>query len=230
MDSSASPILLERTIGITFKDKELLHQALTHRSAVRRSRAGGHNERLEFLGDAVLELVATEYLFQYSEKDEGELTSWRAALVKGEHLAAIAKELKLGDFLHMSRGEDASGGRAKESTIANALEALIGAIFLDQGYEPAREFCQNFILIRLRALLAQGKDKDQKSLLQEKSQELTGVTPHYEVISDDGPDHDKTFICAVFIGTDKIAQGSGNSKQKAEQDAAKEALKVKKWK
>lgn len=182
------------------------------------------------MGDAVLELVTTEYLFQYTDKTEGELTSWRAALVKGEHLAVIGRELKLGEYLHMSRGEEASGGRTKESTLANALEALIGAIFLDQGYEQASEFCRNFILVRLRSLLAQGKDKDTKSLLQEKAQEITGITPHYEVMSDEGPDHDKTFVSAVFIGEEKIAEGSGNSKQRAEQDAAKNALQVKGWK
>jgi ribonuclease-3 len=230
MDASASPVLLERTIGISFRKKDLLHQALTHRSAVRRSRAGGHNERLEFLGDAVLELVATEHLFQYTEKTEGELTSWRAALVQGEHLARVAAELKLGEYLHMSRGEEASGGRNKESTLANALEALIGAIFLDQGYDPAKQFCEQFILVRLRALLAQGKDKDTKSLLQEKAQEFFGITPHYDVIADDGPDHDKTFVCAVFVGEEKIAEGKGNSKQKAEQDAAKNGLKARGWK
>ena len=228
--STASPVSLEKTVQVSFRNKDLLHQALTHRSAVRGRNALSHNERLEFLGDAVLELVATEYLFQYREKTEGELTSWRAALVKGEHLAFVAREIKLGEYLHMSRGEEASGGRDKESTLANGLEALIGAIFLDQGYEVARQFCNTFILVRLKGLLAQGKDKDEKSVFQERAQEVTGITPHYQVLSDSGPDHDKVFVCAVFIGTEQVAQGEGNSKQRAEQEAAKAGLKVKGWK
>jgi len=223
-------INLEKTIGVIFKNKDLIVQALTHRSAVRGKRSQGHNERFEFLGDAVLELVATEYLFQYYDKSEGELTNWRAALVKGEHLAKVANEIKLGDYIHMSRGEEASGGREKISTLANTLEALIGAIFLDHGYEQAKEFCDNFILRHLQDLLKAGKDRDEKSVFQEKSQELFNVTPHYEVISESGPDHDKNFVSAVYLGDEKIAEGSGNSKQRAEQEAAKNGLKVKKWK
>ena len=220
---------LEKAIGVQFGNKDTLKQALTHRSAVRHSRANGHNERLEFLGDAVLELVATEYLFQFREKSEGELTNWRAALVKGEHLATVAKEINLGQYLYMSRGEEASGGREKVSTLANALEALIGAIFFDQGYPAANDFCNTYILTKLQKLLAQGKHKDEKSVLQEKAQEIVGLTPHYEVVDDSGPDHDKTFISAVFFGEEKIAEGEGNSKQRAEQAAAKQALKVKGW-
>lgn len=197
---------------------------------MRGKNALSHNERLEFLGDAVLELVATEYLFQYREKTEGELTSWRAALVKGEHLATVARDIKLGAYIHMSKGEEASGGRDKESTLANALEALIGAIFLDQGYEIASQFCNTFILVRLKGLLAQGKDKDEKSVFQERAQEVTGTTPHYQVLSDSGPDHDKIFICAVFIGEEQVAKGKGNSKQRAEQEAARAGLKAKGWK
>lgn len=230
MSTAASPISLEKTIGVSFRNKDLLHQSLTHRSSVRGKNSLAHNERMEFLGDAVLELVSTEYLFQYREKTEGELTSWRSALVNGEHLASVAREIKLGDYVNMSRGEEASGGRDKESTLANALEALIGAIFLDQGYEVVRQFCDAFILVRLQELLAQGKDKDEKSAFQERAQEEMGVTPHYEVLSDSGPDHDKIFICAVFLGDEQIAQGTGNSKQRAEQDAAKAGLKAKGWK
>lgn len=223
-------IHLEKDIGVHFKNKELIVRALTHRSAARESRIHGHNERLEFLGDAVLELVATEFLFQFRDKTEGELTNWRAALVQGEHLATVGRSLKLGDFLQMSRGEEASGGRSKESTIANAVEALIGAIFLDQGYETARLFCDTYILIKLQELIAQGKDKDEKSFFQEKAQEITGITPHYELESEEGPDHDKVFLCAAFIGEERIAEGRGASKQKAEQEAAKAAIKAKKWK
>lgn len=227
--SPAPIITLEKTISVVFRNKELLLEALTHRSAVRRSIARHHNERLEFLGDAVLELLATEYLFRVSEKPEGELTNYRSALVKGEHLASVARELKLGEYLIMSRGEEASGGREKPSTLANALEALIGALYLDQGFDVAQRFCSDFILVRLQQLLAAGKHRDEKSVFQERSQELLGITPHYEVLSEEGPDHEKLFICAAFIGEQMIAKGRGSSKQRAELDAAKEALKVKKW-
>jgi len=205
-------------------------QALTHRSAVRGKKGRRHNERFEFLGDAVLELVATEYLFQFHDKSEGELTNWRAALVKGEHLSSVAMELKLGEFIYMSRGEEASGGREKISTLANTLEALIGAIFLDQGFDEAQKFCNDFILVRLQELLKQGKDRDEKSVFQEKSQELLNITPYYEVIEEKGPDHDKEFTSAVFLGEEQVAIGKGNSKQRAEQEAAKKGLRVKKWK
>ncbi len=221
---------LERAIGIKFTNKDLLMQALTHRSAVRGKRVQSHNERFEFLGDAVLELVSTEYLFQFREKSEGELTNWRSALVKGEHLAKIARSINLGEYIFLSRGEDLSGGRKKISTLANTLEALIGAIFLDHGYNIARDFCIKYILVHLDDLLRAGKDRDEKSVFQEKAQELLNITPHYEVTDEKGPDHDKQFTCAVYIGDEKIAEGKGNSKQRAQQDAAKKALKVKKWK
>ncbi|MBT3292652.1 ribonuclease III [Candidatus Peregrinibacteria bacterium] len=229
MSQPASFINLEKTIGVLFKDKNMLVRALTHRSSVRQSRSIGHNERLEFLGDAVLELVSTEYLFQFTDKSEGELTSWRSALVKGEHLATVANEIQLGSYIFMSRGEEASGGREKPSTLANAVEALIGALFLDQGYDKAKDFCDQFILNHLQKLLAEGKHQDFKSVFQEKSQELLGITPHYEVISEEGPDHDKEFTCAVFLQDERVAEGKGNSKQRAEQAAAKQGIQVKKW-
>ncbi|ALM09623.1 MAG TPA: ribonuclease III [Candidatus Peribacter riflensis] len=222
--------LLEKSLHLSFKDKDLLAQSLTHRSATGKARLKKHNERMEFLGDAVLELVATEHLFSFENKSEGELTNWRAALVNGKQLAVVARELKLGDYLFMSRGEEASGGRDKESTLANALEALIGAIYLDQGFDAAREFCFAHILMRLDELLKAGKHRDFKSVFQEKAQELLGVTPHYDVVAESGPDHDKEFTCAVFVGSDRVAQGSGASKQEAEQAAAQAGLNVKKWK
>jgi len=223
-------VLLEKTIDYRFRNKELLLQALTHRSAARESRAHGNNERLEFLGDAVLELAVTEYLFHLSEKPEGELTNWRAALVQSENLARVAKSLKLGDYLLMSRGEEASDGRKRVSTLANALEALIGAIYLDRGMEAATDFCARFIFVHLQDLLAQGKHRDEKSVFQEKAQEHMGITPHYETMSETGPDHDKKFVCGVFLEEEKIAEGTGNSKQRAEQDAAKAGLRAKGWK
>ncbi len=229
MSQPESFILLEKAIGVSFRNKDYLVQSLTHRSALRQSRSNGHNERLEFLGDAVLELVVTDYLYRFSEKSEGELTSWRSALVKGEHLATVARELKLGDYLYMSKGEEASGGRDKPSTLANALEALIGAIYIDQDFEIAAVFCNDFILVRLNEILALGKHRDDKSYFQEKSQETCGITPHYEVIEESGPDHDKQFVCAVFIGEEEVAKGEGNSKQRAEQSAASAGVKTKGW-
>lgn len=223
-------VILEKSIGHHFRDKDLLMQSLTHRSAVRDSKKSGHNERLEFLGDAVLELAATEYLYHLSEKPEGELTNWRSALVQREHLASVAREIKLGDYLQLSRGEEASGGRDRTSNLANALEALIGAIFLDKGFEEAQAFCHTYILKRLEGLLAAGKDRDEKSVFQERAQEKHGITPHYETIDAVGPDHQKYFTCAVFIGEEKIAEGQGMSKQRAEQAAAKAGLKAKGWK
>jgi ribonuclease-3 len=227
---SASLINLEKSIGCHFRNKDLLMQSLTHRSAVRESRKTGHNERLEFLGDAVLELAATEYLYHLSEKPEGELTNWRSALVQREHLAAVGRDIQLGQYLLLSRGEEASGGRERLSTLANAVEALIGAIYLDKGFEDAKHFCYQFILTKLEGLLAQGKDRDEKSVFQEKAQEKHGITPHYETLEAIGPDHQKIFTCAVFIGEERVAEGKGNSKQKAEQAAAKAGLKAKNWK
>ncbi len=220
---------LEKTIGIVFRNKDMLAESLTHRSASKQQHVNGHNERLEFLGDAVLELIVTEYLFSFRDKNEGELTNWRAALVRGENLAKVATTINLGDYLFMSKGEEASGGRSKESTLANALEALIGAIHLDRGYDAAQSFITKFILVDLQTLLAAGKDRDAKSRFQEKSQELLNITPHYEMVSESGPDHNKTFVCALFIEEQRIAEGSGASKQKAELDAAVNGMEVKGW-
>lgn len=221
---------IERITGVRFKDKELLHQAFTHRSALHERSRHGHNERLEFLGDAVLQLISTEYLYELTDKPEGELTNWRSALVQGNHLCEVAKELKFGDYLYLSRGEEASGGREKHSTLANALEAFIGALYLDQGMDAARSFVHLFILTHLKQLIARGRHRDEKSVFQESAQEKTGLTPTYKMLSETGPDHLKVFTCAVYIGEEKIAEGKGNTKQKAEQEAAKEALRVKGWK
>lgn len=222
--------LLEKSLHLSFRNKDLLAQALTHRSFTGKAKMHKHNERMEFLGDAVLELLTTDYLFSFEGKSEGELTNWRAALVNGKQLAVVARELKLGEYLFMSRGEEASGGRDKESTLANALEALIGGIYLDQGFDAARTFCFDHILTRLEELLKAGKHRDFKSLFQEKAQELLSTTPRYEVIDERGPDHNKTFTCAVYIGEERIAEGSGQSKQEAEQAAAEAGIKKKKWK
>ncbi len=220
---------LEQKIGIKFRNKELLFQALTHRSSMVDRVKRGHNERLEFLGDAVLQLITTEYLYQLTDRPEGELTSWRSALVQGNHLCEVARELHIGEYLFLSRGEEASGGREKDSTLANAVEALIGAMYLDQGLDCAKRFIHTFILTHLKQLLAKGRHRDEKSTFQEIAQEKTGITPTYQTLDESGPDHKKVFTCAVYIGEEKIAEGTGNTKQKAEQDAAKQGLKAKGW-
>jgi len=230
MSEPASHTVLEHAIGAHFRTKDILLQALTHRSAVRESRTNGHNERMEFLGDAVLELASTDHLYRLSGKSEGELTSWRSALVQREHLAAVAREINLGDYLRLSRGEAVAGGRDRDSNLANALEALIGAVYLDRGFPEAQAFCEKFIFPRLQGLLAQGKHRDEKSVFQEIAQEKLGITPHYEAVAAMGPDHDRQFTCAVFLVDEKVAEGKGNSKQRAEQDAAREGLKAKGWK
>lgn len=229
MSNPTSLVGLEQKIGIRFKNRDLLHQALTHRSSLHDRARRGHNERLEFLGDAVLQLVATEYLYQLSDRPEGELTGWRSALVQGNHLCEVARSLTIGQYLFLSRGEEASDGRNKDSTLANAVEALIGAMYLDQGLAVARTFIHTHILTHLKQLLARGKHKDEKSRFQEIAQERTGITPTYSTISETGPDHRKVFTCAVCIGTEQVALGTGPTKQKAEQDAARSALKAKQW-
>lgn len=219
-------------LGVKFKDLTILDLAFVHKSYLNEHRElkSHHNERMEFLGDAVLELVVTEYLFKkYPQEEEGVLTNWRSALVKGKHLAEIAIELDLGLYLYLSRGEERSGGRKKNYILANTLEALIGAIYLDQGYEMIHQFANNFILGRLNKILEQGHHIDAKSRVQEIAQELLGVTPEYIFISESGPDHDKVFTMALFLGKEKVAEGSGSSKQKAEQEAAMAGLRAKQW-
>lgn len=227
----SDPIIssLEKTINTRFRNRDLLLQSLTHRSAVRGRNHAQSYERLEFLGDAVLELAVTEFLYATSNKPEGELTNWRSVLVRGETLAEVAREIRLGDAIIMSKSEASSGGREKDSTLADALEALIGAMYLDQGFDGARVFIDAFILSRLRELLAKGEDRDAKSLFQERAQEELGITPLYKVLEEKGPDHDKIFTVAVCLGKEEIAEGTGPSKQKAEQAAAEQGLKKKSW-
>lgn len=224
---------LEKQIGVKFKNKELIHTAFVHKSYVNEHRGEGieSNERLEFLGDAVLELVATHHLFEkYPEQDEGQMTSFRSALVKGKHLAEIAEALDLGSYLFLSNGEERSGGRAKHYILANTLEALIGAIYLEHGTERAAAFIEKFILTRLDEIIGKGLHIDAKSRFQEICQERENKTPHYDVVKESGPDHNKTFVMGAYIGSKMIATGTGSSKQKAEEEAAKNALKVQKWK
>ncbi len=222
---------LANALGLTVNKEELYHEALTHRSYLNEHRdyAYPHNERLEFLGDAVLELVVTRHLFDTLPNPEGELTSFRAALVNGEMLAKIGKELGLEPFLLMSRGEAKDTGRARNYLIANAVEALIGAIYLDQGYEVAEQFILKHIFSRLSEVMEQGLYTDPKSHFQEMAQEKVGITPSYGVLREWGPDHDRHFVSGVFLEEELIAEGEGRSKQEAQREAAKKALEAKGW-
>jgi len=222
----------EKKIGHTFKDKRLLEQAFTHRSYLNENKSAGreHNERLEFLGDAVLELVVTEFLFaKYPQKPEGELTAYRAALVNTISIAGAATALGMNEFLLLSRGESRDTGRARQIILANAFEALIGALHLDAGYAVAKKFIADQLFHKTEEVVAKRLWQDAKSKLQEIAQERMKITPTYEVSSQSGPDHDRTFVVAAFIGEEKIAEGEGRSKQEAEQAAAEKALVVKGW-
>ncbi len=222
----------EKIIGITFKNKGLLKQAFTHRSYLNENRQlrTEHNERLEFLGDAVLELVITDYLFKkYSEKPEGELTAYRSSLVNYSVLAEEATRLNMNSFLLLSRGEAKDTGRARTIILANAYEALVGAIYLDQGYNAARDFIALGPFNLIDDIVRKGSFIDAKSLFQEKAQEKAGVTPLYKTIREEGPDHDKRFTVGLYLDDDLIVEGSGKAKQEAEQDAARKALEKKGW-
>ncbi len=217
----------ENQIGIEFSNKTLIDTVFTHRSYLNEHRSLDieNNERLEFLGDAVLELCSTEFLFKtFPGKAEGEMTNWRSALVKGESLSKEAKRLGMNDLLKTSRGEAKNTGKARDLLLANALEALIGAIYLDQGYEKAYQFIEKNVLYKLPEILEQGSYYDPKSKFQEMSQEILSITPTYEMISESGPDHAKVFIMGAYLGDKKVGEGSGASKQRAQSDAAKNAL------
>jgi ribonuclease-3 len=223
---------LEKKLNIQFKNIDLLDAAFVHKSYMNehKDKKREHNERLEFLGDAVLELVVTEFLYKsYPGKGEGVLTNWRSALVKGKHLAEISQKLDLGLYLYLSRGEERSGGRKKNYILANTLEALIGAIYLDTDYKTAHNFISEHILKQLGSILELGLHIDAKSRFQEIAQEEVGVTPEYRLLKDDGPDHNKNFIMGAYINNELVAEGTGSSKQKAEQEAATQALKMKGW-
>jgi len=217
----------QKTIDVTFNDEVLLKEALTHRSYLNEDTTWSpqHNERLEFLGDAVLELITTDYLFRtYPQYDEGRLTSVRAALVNYQNLASVARTISLEGALKMSKGEAKDIGRAREVILANACEALLGAMYLDGGYDITKEFVTKHVLCDAESVIANNLDKDAKSSLQELAQERFKVTPHYDVIEEYGPDHKKVFRVGVFLDTKEVAQGEGLSKQDAEIEAAKKAL------
>lgn len=224
--------IFEKKIGITFKDKSLLRQAFVHRSYINENKDSGldHNERLEFLGDAVLELAITDHLYKkYEDKTEGELTAYRSALVNATTCAEVATKLGVNEFLLLSRGELKDTGRARQYILANTLESIIGSIFLDQGYEKAKEFILENISTLIEDIIRDGTWIDAKSLFQEKAQDVEGATPLYKTTKETGPDHDKQFTVGVYLGKTLVASGNGKSKQDAEQEAAKSALKIKGW-
>jgi len=225
--------ILEKSLGLEFKNRDLLIEAFCHRSYLNEHPDFylPHNERLEFLGDAVLELIVTEYLYKkYPEKNEGELTNWRAALVNAKILGELAKDLGFNDFLLLSKGEEKETGKARLYILANTFEALIGAIYLDQGYEVAKNFVEkNLIEKKLPEIIEKGLFKDPKTRFQEEAQERVRITPTYKVLEEWGPDHAKHFVVGVFLGNELIAKGEGSSKQEAEEEAAKNALKIKGW-
>jgi ribonuclease-3 len=222
----------EKKVGLNFINKDLLKQAFVHRSYINENRQSGlsHNERLEFLGDAVLELVITDFLYvKYPEKFEGELTSYRSALVNATTCSDIASKLGMNEYLLLSKGESKDVGRARQYILANTLEAFIGAVYLDLGYETAKGFIEKYFTPLIDSIVSDGKFIDSKSLFQEKAQEFDGITPSYKTIRETGPDHDKKFTVGVYIGKESVATGEGESKQEAEQNAAKEALKIRGW-
>ncbi len=224
--------ILEQKLNISFNDKNLLRQAFTHRSFINENKhtAQEHNERLEFLGDAVLELAATSFLFKkYPKRNEGELTSFRAALVNTNSLSEVATKIGFNDFLLLSKGESKDTGRARQYILADTFEAVIGALYLDQGYEVANTFIETNLLSLTDEIVKTGSWIDAKSYFQEKSQEFLSITPLYETIQEEGPDHNKYFTVAVKIKDEIIATGKGKSKQEAEQDAAQKALEKKEW-
>ena len=223
---------LEEKLNFSFNDKNLLRQAFIHRSYLNENPGAGmsHNERLEFLGDAVLELVVTEELYsQFPEKPEGELTTLRAALVNSKMLSDIALQIGMNDFLLLSRGESRDMGRARQYILANTFEALVGAIYLDQGYEAAKKFLLSYVMPQLGEVLEKKLYRDPKSLFQEEAQERVGITPTYEVMREWGPDHDKHFIVGIYLKSELVAEGEGPSKQAAQEAAARLGLHAKGW-
>ena len=222
----------EKKIKVVFKDKDLLKQSFTHRSYINENprTALSHNERLEFLGDAVLELVVTNFLYKkYPQYTEGELTSLRSALVNAVIISEVAGDIGMNDYLLLSKGEAKDKGKARQYILANTYEAFVGAMYLDRGYDAADKFVAKTLLPKTEEIVNKKLWRDAKSLVQEKAQEFVSVTPAYKVLSQTGPDHDKHFTVGIYFGANLIAEGKGKSKQEAEQSAALVALKVKNW-
>lgn len=214
------------TLGFEFERIDLLITALTHRSYVNEHKksTSEHNERLEFLGDAVLELVVTDYLYKNFAEQEGILTSWRAALVRTESIAEAGERLGYESLIRMSKGEKAGSERARQQIRANAFEAVLGSIYLEKGYEECRKYVETYILSKLDSILDAGSWRDPKSHLQEVSQKIDGATPVYKVMDEVGPDHDKVFTLGAYVNNKLMGKGIGPSKQSAQQEAARNAL------
>ncbi len=224
---------LEANLGIKFNNQDLLKQSFTHRSYLNENPFWPlfHNERLEFLGDAVLEIIVTEYLYhQFPETPEGQLTNFRAALVNSLNLSETADSLRFNDFILLSKGESKESGRSRQYILANTFEAFIGAFYLDQKYDAVKSFLEKNLLSQIKTIISTGKYKDAKSLFQEKAQEKIGITPSYQVLEECGPDHNKTFVVGLFLQDKLIAKGQGPSKQLAETEAAQNALSTHDWK
>jgi ribonuclease-3 len=223
---------LEQLLGVSFSDTNYLLSAITHRSFLNENRDAvqEHNERLEFLGDAVLELAVTDFLFrEYPQKAEGELTAIRAALVNTNTLAETATTLGINEYLLLSKGESKDVGRARQYILANAFEAIVGAIYLDQGYDAARDFIASQLFGKTERIVEKRLWQDAKSRFQERAQEMVGITPAYQTLKEVGPDHDRTFTVGVFLGEECVAKGEGRAKQEAEQKAAENGLAAKGW-
>lgn len=231
-DLGSDLVTLQDIVGARFNDTTLLLTAITHRSYLNEHREAtwDHNERLEFLGDAVLELVVTDHLFRaYDDKPEGELTAIRAALVNTVSLSAASEALGVNGFLLMSKGEAKDEGRARQYILANVFEAIIGAIYLDQGYDAAKTFISGRLFSKIDEIVRKRLWQDPKSRFQELAQDKVSITPTYETISQEGPDHDRVFTIGVFLRHEKVAEGKGRSKQEAEQQAALRAIEAKGW-
>jgi ribonuclease III len=226
------PSAFEKRIGFSFVDKMFIKTAFTHRSYLNEHKGhkGEHNERLEFLGDAVMELVVTDYLYKkYPASDEGLLTSIRSALVNTVSISEEAQRLGINEYLLLSKGEARDTGRARNYILANTFESVVGALFLDQGYAAAEKFLHQTVIRKTEDVVKKRLWQDPKSRFQELSQEKESHTPRYEVLEQQGPDHDKQFISGVHLGTELVAKGEGKSKQEAEQAAASAALEVRGW-
>lgn len=218
---------LAKKLNIKFNDISLLERALTHRSYLNENRdIDKNNERLEFLGDAVLELIVSKYLYEnYPDRPEGDLTSFRSAIVRTESLADASRELEYGKYLRLAKGEEETGGRDKDYILANTFEAVLGAIFIDQGLEKCRDLVNRVLISKIDNIVENRLDIDSKTKIQEIAQAKFKSTPVYEVVEEKGPDHDKEFTVIVKIGNKVVGKGKGGSKQKAEEDAATEGLK-----
>lgn len=228
MDYTKYQDFAKETFGFTFDNPDLIATAFTHRSYVNEHKKSvkEHNERLEFLGDAVLELVVTEYLFNNYSEPEGILTNWRSALVRTESISAASGRLDYEPMLRLSRGEKHGSERARQQILANTFEAVIGAVYLDKGYDAAKKVITDHILSTFEEILKTGSWRDPKSRLQEVAQSIDGMTPIYKVLGEEGPDHDKIFQLGVYVGSKLLGKGSGSSKQNAQQKAAEAALKT----